>query len=759
MAWATSKNRYSAQINGKNLLVDLFDLPYTDFDEENPLIVQGPVALTEKARSTDLTNVHIIGGLDISKQKVAFVFPKRVDGPFICRSNSQMKNVSTKQKQDVFYENIVYPQGITEIDCSFSISSFSALGKIPETVTKIIVSDALLANIQESVEKFLDAKQFHEQHPEIEVISEKKGKTLAEAINSTPVPQEILENPLISKTEKLKKLEPEYAVKTTNFCDEDDLFKYCSQNSEIKAFKQLDSVLKRKIRQIMGKLDTVTLKDKSGNIVVCIKKIDTKKVIDTLKADLQKKTVQKPQTVQIDESRIQTEDFCNINEVVELCLNNKTLKSLGADEVLIKTKVRKHLKTFDRRLLINKETNSCISCVSRSKVPELIEKVIEEIKEAERKKPRKKLQPKEKTVTTAQKVQKKTLPVVPQEPELTPIFISKYIPKKLWKDICKACGKDLSMRKSVLEAVASVNADISKTKPSCHLQIIDEKNNVATQSSFLRRKSENCVIQSIGTSLCKDNKRIVWSYLPEERILACVSLYLEHTKTKSGNSYERSCYLASTGRDANGEKITTQKIKEEDYYNVGFLLARCNAEINEEQNAEEEYAETRSSKRPRIHVTKTTEKTLAYKSSKAQPTTVPVTQKAEKAPVKENKTEDIVEEKTEEAKDVVPTPIEQKEEKVMKTEDIINTQIKPENMAAVQAIQTYFQGIIKTLEEVADQGLMVASNEEDVAKKLQKIDDARELIVKKSELINIMTPGINDICRLVQQIQSNAKTK
>ena len=135
MGYMPPKNMYDAKIGDRNIRVDIYDLPYDEFSADEPLIILGNVLLADQSRTTDLGNVHIIGNLDISKQKYAVILPARVEGAFICRSNPQMRDIATRKKVDVFHDAFVFPDGVTEIDCSHSISNLSVLhNKIPSTV-------------------------------------------------------------------------------------------------------------------------------------------------------------------------------------------------------------------------------------------------------------------------------------------------------------------------------------------------------------------------------------------------------------------------------------------------------------------------------------------------------------------------------------------------------------------------------------------------------------------------------------------------
>ena len=79
MGYIPQKNIYNARIGDKELQVDIYNLPYDEFNEETPLIITDMVILSDQTKTTDLSNVHIIGGLDISKQRYYVILPKIIE--------------------------------------------------------------------------------------------------------------------------------------------------------------------------------------------------------------------------------------------------------------------------------------------------------------------------------------------------------------------------------------------------------------------------------------------------------------------------------------------------------------------------------------------------------------------------------------------------------------------------------------------------------------------------------------------------------
>ena len=245
------------------------------------------------------------------------------------------------------------------------------------------------------------------------------------------------------------------------------------------------------------------------------------------------------------------------------------------------------------------------------------------------------------------------------------------------------------MQKSVLENIASVNTNLSETPSSTHIQIIDPITHKRTTSSYLKREEVNSVVQSITDSLRKDNKRIVWSYLPKEQILVCTGFYTEHTKTKNGNDYSQTRDWASIGLDAKGEQITKQRIIDEEYLDVDEMLIQYTEVIDQMETD----TATRSGTQPQ-------------------------------EPIKKEQT--------------MP----------------LNITKTPENMTDVYALKTYVESVINTINKTVKEGLDSVSQETDVAKQIEQIDNVREVLIQKAKFQGMISE-IAKTSELIKKIQLN----
>ena len=57
MATKPQQNVYNATIGDKEIKVDIYDLPYSKFSADNPLIINVKVVISVKVKNIDLSNV------------------------------------------------------------------------------------------------------------------------------------------------------------------------------------------------------------------------------------------------------------------------------------------------------------------------------------------------------------------------------------------------------------------------------------------------------------------------------------------------------------------------------------------------------------------------------------------------------------------------------------------------------------------------------------------------------------------------------
>ena len=233
--------------------VDLLDLPRDIFSAENPLYIDADVNMGKgkKAPLPDFSNVIITGMFDCSDFSIS--------------------------------ENTVLPNGITELICLHSISNLSVLiGKLPKTVTKVIVRPSILnAVIKNQNNELAVAKQFADMYPNIQVTDDKKFY-LSEIIQQK-------EKPIVVETTKEKKPETKTAIqikhKTDDWLSMDEIFEICIENPVVT--NQIpENKIEREIRVAKSKASYIgvtvqkMLRPHDGVAIDCININDIPKIIN-----------------------------------------------------------------------------------------------------------------------------------------------------------------------------------------------------------------------------------------------------------------------------------------------------------------------------------------------------------------------------------------------------------------------------------------------------------------------------------------------
>ncbi len=395
---------------------------------------------------------------------------------------------------------------------------------------------------------------------------------------------------------------------------------------------------------------------------------------------------------------IKTEDFCDDKELLTICANDQSLKALGLLETELKRVVRKQMLRLEKTIRFDTETNSVVCCFPRSKIPEIIKNLTKGYKTAAKSETGSEKQEK----PMSQRELKKLKQPEPQKNTIMSVAIKKYIPRNLWTEICKACGKNEETQKFILETINSVNTNVPETPSSKHLQIINPATNARTNSPYMKKEFVNCVVQSITDRLYRDNKRIIWAYLPNDKILVCTGVLMEHTKTKSANEYKRLRTLASDCLNDKEELITPQKIMDEKYFDIEDLLNGNVKTFVDEQETNE---------------LKQEEKIAEIRSGKML------------------ETEHI-------------------EQVVDEQEKPINRDNIPKDLTDVFALETYINSVIEIIDRTVKSGLEHATNEKDVVKQIEEIDDVRKVLIQKEKIQN-MIPEFTKTDELLKIITTN----
>ena len=261
-----TKNIYDARIGDSNLSVNIFDLPYDKFGTETPLVINSDVVLADQQRTTDLSNVVIVGDFDFSKQGTCFILPKRIEGRLVCQSLKPMRDPNNPgQKINLFDDFFIFPEGITEIDCTHTIKSFDYfIGRLPLTVKKIVVADSLLTSLSSDPEKIESANKLLRYYPGLVVISSKKKIVLSEELTRITNQSSIEpEQKIVEETVQEKNITEERPGITQEYITKNDIVLIFQDEEYIKSFDLTTDEIERIVRKLMGKYNKIMLRNQS----------------------------------------------------------------------------------------------------------------------------------------------------------------------------------------------------------------------------------------------------------------------------------------------------------------------------------------------------------------------------------------------------------------------------------------------------------------------------------------------------------------
>lgn len=452
----------------------------------------------------------------------------------------------------------------------------------------------------------------------------------------------------------------------------------------------------------------------------------------------EQKTVQPVPVQPVETKNIKNSDVLSIDDIMKICLRNEFIMRFDLPETKLEQEIRKIFKTFQVKYYTDPVTNSKVKCISSSNIGSLVKKLQETLAKMSYKTPS--VQQRKAEEQPESEPQKRKQLVSRKEISVVPITIKKYIPKRLWKDICKSCGKHEMLKKAVIDNIRSLNADLNETYGSGHIQIIDMTTEARRPLAYIKRKDKSCIVQSVTDTLNKDNKRIVWTYLPQKHIYVCTAFFLEHTKTKKGNDYERVCDYAADRKDAKGRDIIASDIaSNENYLDVDDLWAK----FNQPQTAQiktEKPVETRSGNQPVKPTVKPTE------------VKTPISANVEN--VKGPASVDI-----EDVKGPTNAEIEQaksgltKEEGTEPEKPVIIPDKPVANLSDVIVAQKQVEAVIKLINATVNDNIQSITTEENTQKQIEEIDLIRAALVKKQALQNALSE-MSGLDTLLAQIKT-----
>ena len=248
--------------------VDLLDLPYDLFDAKHPLRIDADVDMGKGKKSLlpDLQNVIIDGRFDCSDFTI---------------------------NQDT-----VLPDGITELVCVHSVQDLGVLiGKLPKSVTKVVVRSAILNAIsKEQGGKLEIAKQFITKYPNV-VVTDDKKLNLSEIIKQKTEP--VIEKEAQKKQAQKPEAE-QIKIKTNDWLSTDEITDMCTKDIAL-SFMTPEQI-KRKIRAAKSNASFIGItvqkmqRAEDGVIVDCVYYGDVPKIVQFIanETHISTKTIKEP---------------------------------------------------------------------------------------------------------------------------------------------------------------------------------------------------------------------------------------------------------------------------------------------------------------------------------------------------------------------------------------------------------------------------------------------------------------------------------
>lgn len=199
-----------AEQGARALQVDIFNLPYGEFDATNPLLIAGDVALGSPKNTPfpDFRNVEIDGCFDCSYYKIS--------------------------------SDTVLPRGITSLVCKCSINNLSDLiGVLPDSVQTVVLKSSMLTAIGRDSDAYAAAVEFVARYPNI-VVTDGKQTTLYNVMESVAQRNQKQQKPVVESVSQVASV----PQKTADYLSREELAIACISCSPALSEIPMESLLR-----------------------------------------------------------------------------------------------------------------------------------------------------------------------------------------------------------------------------------------------------------------------------------------------------------------------------------------------------------------------------------------------------------------------------------------------------------------------------------------------------------------------------------
>lgn len=279
-----------------------------------------------------------------------------------------------------------------------------------------------------------------------------------------------------------------------------------------------------------------------------------------------------------------TAEWLTRREVLDLCKASGNFNDIDNLDRLIQRAINSNSNIKTEKRIFNGMTVVCVhnDCLGilQSEITRVID---EDARRAKQKEPTQIISTPETPVTPAKAKKAK------------PKKFEKYISKQVWKDICDSCKDSSQLLYSVLQQINATQVNISEQGISLYIN----ENGTHKMPTSIKTKQGRCIAQSIDDSYANDNRRIVWTINPGDKIIAAIAFFKKHDNTTS-EPYANARACAAKGQNLDNKTVNRDLVISNEYLKVSDLLKQYTPKIETNKNTPAQTQEKPKTRRPRI---------------------------------------------------------------------------------------------------------------------------------------------------------------
>lgn len=292
-----------------------------------------------------------------------------------------------------------------------------------------------------------------------------------------------------------------------------------------------------------------------------------------------------------------TDDWFTRKQIIDILIKDERFVGISDFDRLIKRALKNNSIRTENKLVAG--SVQPVLCVYTDDIEIVVNSVLQIINEdqirADKKEQNKK--------TNAVKIEKTDKSKTQKKKQTKTLTIEKYIPRNVWKDICDSCNNSNQILYSVLDTVNHINVNYATQTQQNSVRYVDNDGNMQSLSK-IRTKGGKAVAQALEN---KDNRRIVWTINPNDKIMVAIAFFKYHDKGNLANDYNSIALPnAAKGYMMDGKTVVDKKtIQNGDFLKVSELLKQF--ESQQKNITEQKTEENRDNTAPAVLTPKRTE--------------------------------------------------------------------------------------------------------------------------------------------------------